>query len=275
LSPSRFKGFDSSLYFPVQAHANRADILNTQAIAGELDSIAVFWKKDRFKPVSAFESRVTWPLTGFHSSKEVGKRLVEAMQRSLSAGEIKPGKPNILCSFFFKPSGLVFVAARDLPFVVEPLPLSQRIVVEPPVCLQHNGEFTLLGGVGPQPQFVRFVGHLGFLLIGNVAQNCRFGDRPARACEVGARPQGRKTAAKVRKFLARRVAGERLKLSGKLRNRPTRISLNKEVNVIGHHFQGGNRSLQLGRFFVSRVLSSVFRGRLPKPGGDTSGTKPV
>jgi len=153
--------FDSSLYFPVQAHANRADILNAQAIAGELDSIAVLWKKNRVKPVSAFESRVTWRLTGFNSSKEVGKRLVKATQRSLSAGEIEPGKPNILFSFFFKPSGLVFVAARHLPFVVEPLPLSQRIVVEPPVCLQHNGEFTFLVVIGPQSEFVRFVGHLG------------------------------------------------------------------------------------------------------------------
>jgi hypothetical protein len=64
----------------------------------------------------------------------------------------------------------------------------------------------------------------------------------------------------VRKFLAQRVAGERLKLSGKLSNRPMRVSLNKEVNVIGHHFQGGNRSLQLGRFLFQEFPQAFFDG---------------
>jgi hypothetical protein len=107
-------------------------------------------------------------------------------------------------------------------------------------------------------------------LIGDVAQNCRFGDRPARACEAEARPQGSKTAAKVRKFLAQRVAGERLKLSGKLRNRPTRISLNKKVNVIGHNFQPATGPL-LFQEFSQTFFDGIYQNRA----AILSGSKPM
>jgi hypothetical protein len=37
------------------------------------------------------------------------------------------------------------------------------------------------------------------------------------------------------------------------------------VNVIGHHFQGGNRSLQLGRFLFKKFSQAFFDGVYQNP----------
>jgi hypothetical protein len=49
---------------------------------------------------------------------------------------------------------LIFVASRDLPFVVEPLSLRQGIVVKSPVRFKENQKFPFLVGVGPEAEFV-------------------------------------------------------------------------------------------------------------------------
>jgi len=249
------KGFDLSLHFPVQAEANRADMLNPEPITFQSYAVAVAREQDRVESVNTFKSRVTRLLPGFDSAKEARKSFVEPAERSLSAAEIEPLEISVLSSLVLKPAGLVFVAARDLPFVVEPLPLSQCIIIEAPVCLQHNHKLALLIGVGPKAEFVCVEHRLFPLLAFDVLTDCGFADVSHAPGVITSRPQRRKPGAKPRKFLAQYSTGLTFKPIGDLGNRKSRVTLNEEVDVIRHDFQGMNRQ----REFVRGILEKRFQ----------------
>src|SRR5208282_6390806 len=79
----------------------------------------------------------------------------EPAERALSAAEVNSRKPLITIAFVLKPAGLIFVAARDLPFVVEPLTLHQCGVVQATVRFKHNPKLTLLVRVSPKAKLIR------------------------------------------------------------------------------------------------------------------------
>ena len=126
----------------------------SQSVAFEPNAVAVAWVKNRVEPVGAFESRVPGFLAGFDASKEVLESFIEPAQGALGTAEVQTFKVRVLLSLVFKPAGLIFIAARDLPFVVEPLTLCQRGIVKSSVGLEHNRKFTLLVGVGPKAKLI-------------------------------------------------------------------------------------------------------------------------
>jgi hypothetical protein len=99
---------------------------------------------------AAFESRVTRFLTGIDAPKEVLESFIEPAECALGTAEVQTFKVRVLLSLVFKPAGLIFITARDLPFVVEPLTLCQRGIVKSSVRLEHNPKFTLLVRVSPK-----------------------------------------------------------------------------------------------------------------------------
>jgi hypothetical protein len=142
------------LNFLVKTDSDRSDMLHPQFVTLQPYAVAVAWVKNRVETVSSFESRVTRLLACFNAPKEIGERFIEPSQSSLCTAEVNRSKPAIVFPLVLEPTGLIGVASRYLPFVVEPLTLRQSRVVESPVSLQHDFKFTLLIGVRPQAEFV-------------------------------------------------------------------------------------------------------------------------
>jgi hypothetical protein len=70
------KSLDRSLNLNGADDTDLANVLYSQSVAFESDSVAVTWVKNRVEPVGAFESRVARFLTGFDTSKEVLERFI-------------------------------------------------------------------------------------------------------------------------------------------------------------------------------------------------------
>ena len=120
-------------------------------------------------------------------------------------------------------------------------------------------KFTLLIGVRPQAEFVGLE-HLRSLLLLDVASKRGLCYSSAGTCKVGSRPQSWKTTSQARELVTQNVASESFELSSQLRNRPTRVGLNKHVNVVRHHLQGNDRSLQFLCLFSEEFPESLLYG---------------
>jgi len=222
------KRLDVPFNFSVKTDSDRPDMLHPQFVTLEPYAVAVAWVKNRVETVSAFETRVTRRFACLNSSKEIGERFIQTLQGSLCTAEVNRSEPAIVLPLVLEPAGLIGVASRNLPLVVEPLTLRQSQVVESPVSLQHDFKFAFLVRVRPQPEFVGLE-HLRSLLLLDVASNRGFCHRFARASEVVSRPERRRPTSKARELVAQNVASKSFELASQLRNRPTRVGLNKQV----------------------------------------------
>jgi len=222
------KRLDVPFNFSVKTDSDRPDMLHPQFVTLEPYAVAVAWVKNRVETVSAFETRVTRRFACLNSSKEIGERFIQTLQGSLCTAEVNRSKPAIVFPLVLEPAGLIGVASRNLPLVVEPLTLRQSQVVESPVSLQHDFKFAFLVRVRLQSEFVSLE-HLVSLLLLDVASNRGFCHRFARASEVVSRPERRRPASKARELVAQNVASKSFELASQLRNRPTRVGLNKQV----------------------------------------------
>jgi hypothetical protein len=203
----------------VQTYADCSDILNAKPIAFQSYAVAVAREQDRVKPVNTFKSRITRFLTGFDSSKEILESFIEASQRPLRAAEIKPLKIGVRFPLILKPTGLIFVAARDLPFIIEPLTLSQCGVVQATVRLEHDRDLALLVRVGPKTKLIRAEHHSLAFLAFNVAPNSGFTDVTNTAGIVTPGPKRREPTAQESKFLSQDTAGVTFETIGDFRDR--------------------------------------------------------
>ena len=199
-------------------------MLHPQFVTLEPYAVAVAWVKNRVETVSAFETRVTRRFACLNSSKEIGERFIQTPQGSLCTAEVNRSKPAIVLPLVLEPAGLIGVASRNLPLVVEPLTLRQSRVVKSPVSLQHDFKFAFLVRVRLQSEFVSLE-HLVSLLLLDVASNRGFCHRFARASEVVSRPERRRPASKASELVAQNVASKSFKLAIQLRNRPSSIQL--------------------------------------------------
>src|SRR5208283_4354697 len=238
---------DLSLDFAVQANSDRSYMLHAELVSFESDSVAVTREENRIEPISRFESRVTRFLTG-SAPKEISERFIQSPQRSLGAAEIDTRKPTVFRTFVFKPGGLIFVGARDLPFVVEPLTLRQCGIVKSSVRLEHNPKFTLLVSVSPKAKLIRTEHHSLPFLAFNVFTNSGFTDVTNAACVVTPGPKRREPAAQEPEFLSQDTAGITFESIGDLGDRKRWVTLKKQVNVIGHDFHCVNCQGKLIRF---------------------------
>jgi hypothetical protein len=251
------QSLDSALNLAVQADADLADVLDSQSVAFEPDSVAVTWVKHRIEPVSAFESWVTRFLTGFDASKEALESFIQPAQSALCAAEVDPGKPLIRVAFVLKPAGLIFIAPRYPPFVVEPLPLPQCGVVEATVRFEHYPKFTLLISVSPKAKLIS-AEHRSFpLLAFYVFPNRGFADVTNAACVVAPGPERREPAAQEPEFLSEDTAGVTFEPIGDLRDRKGWVTLKKQVNVIGHDFHRVNHKRKLIRLFEQQRFQTI------------------
>src|SRR5271165_3811013 len=251
------KSLDRSLNLTVQTDADLAYVLHSQSVVFEPNAVAVAREENRVEPVGAFESRVTRFLTGFDAAKEVLESFIEPAECALSTAEVQTFKVRVLLPLVFKPSGLLLVGARDLPFAVEPLTLSQCGIVKSSVRLEHNPKFTLLVDVSPKAKFIG-AKHRSFpFLAFNVLAHCCLADVTHAACVVTPGPKRRESTAQESKFLSQDTAGITFESIGDLRDRKRWVTLKKQVNVIGHDFHRVNRQGKLIRLFKQQRSQTI------------------
>jgi hypothetical protein len=223
-------------------------------------AVSVTWKEYRVEPVGTFESRVTGFLTGFDAAKKIGERFIKPAQRSLRAAEVDRGEPAVILTFVFEPAGLIFIVARDLPFVVEPLPLPQGSVVKPSVGFKHDPKFTLLVSVRPKTKLIGAEHSLFPLLAFYVFTNRGLTDVTNAAGVVTPGPKRREPAAQEAEFLSQDTAGVTFEPIGDLRDRKRWVTLKEQVNMIGHDFHRVNRERKLIRLFQQQRFQTLSHG---------------
>jgi hypothetical protein len=251
------KRLDLPLNFAVQTDADLADVLNSQPVSFEPDSVPVTRKEYRVETIGAFESRVTGFLAGFDAPKEIGERFIKSPKSSLGTAEVDRGKPAVILTFVFEPAGLIFVTARNLPFVVEPLALPQSRVEKPSVGFKHDPKFALLVRVGPKAEFIG-AEHPSFpLLAFNVFTNRVLTDVTDASCVVTPGPKRREPAAQEAEFLSQDAAGVTFEPIGDLRDRKRWVTLQKQVNVIGPDFYCVNGQRKLIRLFQQQRFQAL------------------
>ena len=184
---------DRAFHGPMQLDADRADVLDAQAVAGQTDAVAVAGVLDAIEAVAPLEPRIARP-RGFllDPAEEVRKRLVQAPHRGLGGREVEAGEEGIRPPLALEPCRLFRVLHRALSGFVGRFPLVQASVVQSAVRLQSGSQLALLIGVGEQA-VLEGAAHLLPLLVGDVALDGGFADGPDRAAVVRAAPQGRET----------------------------------------------------------------------------------
>lgn len=164
------RGFDRSLNESVDVDAYLADMLDTQFAPVQTDAVTVGWKHDTVEAITGLEARITRLPAALAATKEVLVRLVESAHRRLCRGEVEAGEILVVSAKLFELGRLINVANTAPMHLVLGLSLLQAEVVQAPVRLQGDPQFTKLIRVGVEPELERFA-HLLTLLPFDVASN--------------------------------------------------------------------------------------------------------
>jgi hypothetical protein len=96
-------------------------------------------------------------------------------------------------------------------------------------------------------------------LIRYESLDCRFRDSPDASDVVRTAPQTGQIRLEPRKLFSKVVAGKSLELCCQSCWRHRRVTLNKQVNVVGHDFQSVNLGLNFFRFLVQQLSQSLLK----------------
>jgi hypothetical protein len=125
------------------------------------------------------------------------------------------------------------------------------------VGLEHNRKFTLLVRVSPEAKLIG-AKHWSFpLLAFYVFTNRSFTDVTDAACVVAPGPERGEPAAQESKFLSQDTAGVTFEPIRDLRDRKRRVTLKKQVNMIGHDFHRVNCQGKLIRLFQQQRSQTI------------------
>ena len=251
-------GPDLADELPMPLDLEFADALDIQlAVITDLAAVTVGRERVGVEAVTRLEAREARFLPRFESSEERLERLVEAAQHILAGAEI--GRATGAGStHVFQVSSLIVVVERHAAALVCKTPLLKSGVVEMPGLIDLTIEGLYLSARGVEPELVGFAHLLGpCLLIGDVAFHGCFGNMPDTADIVRPAPKRWHAGAKVAEILTQGTGRKPLELVGNMRWGQRRISLNKEVNVVGHDFKRPNLRVQLVGLFTQERSESV------------------
>ena len=263
------KRLDRAFGRTMQADPNRADVLHSQPIGGQPDSITVRRKFDGIKEVSTLETRVSRFISRFDPTEEVLKCFVEPSHSRLSRREVDSGKVFVCAPFSLEPSRLLGIFDGLLFQLIGILLLSKTGIIQATMCLQHDTQLTLLVAIRPKPVF-ECLSQLFALLCFDVFSDRVFRDVPNRSGIVRSRPKRRQFRSQRGEFLSQNSGGISLQPIDNLSNSHRGVRGKKQVNVVRHDFDGFNVERKLGCFLVkqcrkpvgnlaSEDFSSVFR----------------
>jgi len=248
---------------------DHADMLDTQAVPEEPDTIPMRGELDAGEPVTPFEAWVSGLFTGYYSTEKRVKCLVKPSHGGLSGAEVDPGEEGVCDSLFLEPGGLFSVPDASLFRLVSGLPLFEAGIVETPVGLQHDAQLSLLVPICPEPVF-EGAQHLSALLTLDVMPNGFFTNAAHCAGIITPGPEGGEARLKEREFGSQYSGTCSLDPVNDLRHRPAWVGLDKEVDVVRHDLVNVNHGInfgsdipddfnQTGRNVIGQHRPTVFR----------------
>lgn len=248
-------GFDCAFDGAMQLDSDRAHMLDAKPVAVQADAVAVGRKLDALKSVARLEARIARLLFRFEPTKERPERLVQSAHRGLGGGKVQSGKVRIADSLMLKPTRTIAVCYRDAILLISELPHVQVGIIQTAVGFEHDAQFPLLVGVDEQT-VLKGRSHLFSLLGCDVLFYCFVGNVADCSRIITSGPQRRESCRQVVKLPPQNSRCIAFEAVDDLGDTTSRIRLDKQVNVVGHDFQGVNRHVQLGGFFHQEFSQS-------------------
>jgi len=235
----------------MQVNAHLTDILDVELAVSELAAVTV-GEFQAVESILAFKARETRTFTGLQSAKESGKALIKSSKYLLDAGGVElPESFEIIMADVAEVGPLISVehALPDLP--VSRDSLLQSGVIEIPALPQKEVKSTDLGAIRVKTIF-ESANHLLALLILDVTPHRCIGDMPDATDIETATPESRKSGSQRLMFFPQMPGGISFELVGKSLWGFSRISRNKQMNVIGHDFHCLNRHAESLGFLIKQ-----------------------
>jgi hypothetical protein len=228
----------------VNLAADCADILHAKPLVQQSDAVAVRGELDRVESILRLEPGMSRFLPGLNATEKVGERLIEASHCALGAAEVRLGKPLVNAALRLEPRGLLAISNGLLVLFPRLFALGETGVVQPAVGFEHDAQFPRLVAIWEKPEFVRLP-HLPALLVGNVLLYAAAGNAPNRTDEIASAPQRWQSALEKGELVAKRMRRGAFEPVCEFCRAPARVGLDKQVNVVWHHFKRVSRNLKL------------------------------
>ena len=248
---------DFSFSGSVQANTNDSDVLNSKPVPKKTNTVTVGREFNAGKFISVTESWIARFFTSLDSSEKRLESLVESTKCCLCAREVDVGKPSVCASLTFEPGRLILVLDGSLFCLPGVFALRQGGIVKSSVRFDHLTKVTNLRSVWVKPEFVSTV-HLLSLLSFNVPSYCFLADRPNSSSVVGSAPERGYSCPQGFEFLSQVMRSPTLEAIDEFSDSPCRITLNEDVNMIGHDLQGVNCCLHLCSDLHQELSKSFF-----------------
>lgn len=250
------KSFDRALDWTMQTDSDYSNVLNSQSISSQANSITVRGKLNRIKEVPSFESWVSRFGPCLDTTKESLEGFVQSSHSSLSRREVNSSKIVVSSPFSLEPNRLLSVFDRLLFQFVSIFLLSKAGIIQVSVSLKHYPKLTLLIFVSPKPVF-ESLSHLLSLLCLYVFSNRIFGNVSNRPGIIRPRPKCRKFRLQGRKLLSQDPRSITFEPIHNLSNSHCRIRGDKQVNVVRHNFDAFDAHSSLSRLLIKKSDKSI------------------
>ena len=262
VSATNTQGLDRTTQFAMPLDLDVADILNVKFASLNLAPITKRCVVDRIESVGRLESGIAWILARLYSSEERLERLIQTAQGLLKRTIIAKRKAiNFLFKFWQKSCGLGAVSDTLSGLFVSLFSLSKGLIVEKAMPIKLLSESTSLFTSWIEAIFESLNHLLPFLPV-NVFADSRFTYGPHATCKIASTPKRREATAKRCKFLSQNTAGIAFQAVHNLGNASCRAMLNKQMNVIRHHFKRMNRKAKLSCLFVEKFFEPLLDSAL-------------
>jgi hypothetical protein len=250
--------FNNALDGTMHLGFDHSNVLNTKAVVFQSNPVSIGGEFDAAPMIMSLEPRIArFTFASFDSTEERDERFIEPSHSSLSRGEVEAGKVGVIGTKILELSRLVGVsdaAAMRLIFVSS---LFETEVVEPSMRFERDLQFPRLVDVRIEPELVGSTQLFSFLPF-NVASDARLGDGTARTSVIATAPQRRQPRTQRRKLGSKIMRSASLEAVDQFRDGTGRIGFKKQVDVIGHNFEGVNRRPNLQGYLVQQSTKSLF-----------------
>src|SRR5262249_8392153 len=160
-------------------------------------------------------------------------------------------------TYHFQLLCLIVVVERDATFLVGITAFLQRGIIQAAGFAQLSLKGSSLCGGGIETVRVGLAHLRPLLLVLDVTAHGCFRHVADRSDVVAATPQGRQLRAQMPKLLPQDSGRVALKLGSQLRRSHPRITLDKQMHVVRHHFQRMQRRLEFLSFYSQQGFEAL------------------
>lgn len=247
---------DSACNIPMKLNFDIADILDIKFPVFQFNPISIGRKCDRIKSLFTFKSGESGSVASFYTPKECLKRFVKASQYILRSGKIKFSDTIMKATNFLKGIGLGVIVNIFAPLFVADNSLLKGAIIQKTSRIKHVVKRRLLRFTGKQSVFKGFTHSLAFLIL-NVFTNRCLANMPDASGVIASTPKRWQLTTQCREFFSKNATCVPLESIRYLCYTICRPIFNKQVDMIGHNFQGVNLKTKLKSFFSQQGFKSL------------------